>query len=395
MDDNIESKVLIREFDEARDNEVVEKLEKNCEIGSKKGISIYSNMMGDPLGRIRLYPFHIMLVAELLKNGEIVGVVRGCIKLVGTCSQSAHVKMGCMLGLRVSPRHRRKGIALRLVKSIEEWMMRNEAQYTCVATDKNNVASIKLFNEKCNYVKLSSLVIYIQPVSFQAKDLSHDIHIEKLHVEQAISFYKNRLRGKDMYPMDIDAILKENLSLGTWVSYFKEEQWTGLHSREKDDDLSPRTPSSWAIISVWNTSEVYKLQIRRPYPFQFFHATLSRAKEFMFPCLKIPILDSFHKPFGFLFLYGLDGEGERLEELTMALWNFASRMTENVKDCKMIMTELGVNDPLKECFSNASSKSFIDDLWYLKKLKHGRIDDEATLTMTGFADTVFVDPRDF
>lgn len=44
-------------------------------------------------------------VAELLENGELVGVVRGCIKSVGTHSGSVF-KMGCILGLRVSPTYR-------------------------------------------------------------------------------------------------------------------------------------------------------------------------------------------------------------------------------------------------------------------------------------------------
>lgn len=65
MVDNIhENKVLIREFNEETDIEAVEELEKNCEIGYKKGISIFSSMMGDPLCRIRLYPVHVMLVGE-------------------------------------------------------------------------------------------------------------------------------------------------------------------------------------------------------------------------------------------------------------------------------------------------------------------------------------------
>lgn len=44
-------------------------------------------------------------VAQLLDNGELVGVVRGCIKHVGTGFGGTHV-MGCILGLRVSPTHR-------------------------------------------------------------------------------------------------------------------------------------------------------------------------------------------------------------------------------------------------------------------------------------------------
>lgn len=64
MVDKIENKVLIREFNEERDIEVVGKLEKNCEIGSNKGVSFFTNMMGDPLCRIRFYAVHVMLVGE-------------------------------------------------------------------------------------------------------------------------------------------------------------------------------------------------------------------------------------------------------------------------------------------------------------------------------------------
>ncbi|MCI04773.1 putative N-acetyltransferase HLS1-like, partial [Trifolium medium] len=94
---NIESKVVIREFDEDRDVKVVGKLERNCEIGTtKKGLSIFTNIMSDPLSRIRFYPLRIMLVAELVESSELVGVVRGCIKSVQTSSGSLF-KMGCIL----------------------------------------------------------------------------------------------------------------------------------------------------------------------------------------------------------------------------------------------------------------------------------------------------------
>ncbi|KAE9594898.1 hypothetical protein Lalb_Chr18g0058701 [Lupinus albus] len=105
MEGRLESRVLIREFDEDKDYKIVEKLERNCEIGTKKGVSIFTNMVGDPLSRIRFYPLHVTLVAELLETKELVGVVRGCIKSMGTPSESLF-KMGCILGLRVSPSHR-------------------------------------------------------------------------------------------------------------------------------------------------------------------------------------------------------------------------------------------------------------------------------------------------
>ncbi|KAA8527371.1 hypothetical protein F0562_034914 [Nyssa sinensis] len=409
MDDNVGNKILIREFNEDRDTEVVMKLEKNCEIGSKEGISIFTNIMDNPLCRIRLYPVHVMLVAELLENGELVGMVQGCIKYVGTGFGGRHVKLGCILGLRVSPRHRRIGIGLKLVHSMEEWMMRNDAEYTFLATEEKNVASTNLFTHKCSYEKFSSLIIYFQPVSLPAKRPSlQDIKIEKLPIDQAISFYKDRLRSKDIYPVDIDAILKEKLSLGTWVSYFKEDDdWIGLNLHNKDqndEDVtdSSKTPSSWAIVSIWNTSEAYRLQIRRCYPFKFFHTTLNYARDIIFPCLKLKLpavmsdsLSLEEVPFGFLFLYGIQGEGERVGELMKSLWSFASSLAENV-DCKAIMTELGVTDPLREHVpqGSTSSMSCINDLWYFKRV-NGPSYDEDDLTTKRPVGNVFVDPRDF
>ncbi|KAI9194882.1 hypothetical protein LWI28_009881 [Acer negundo] len=334
------------------------------------------------------------------------------------------------------------GIGFSLVKSVEEWMMRNGAHYTFLATEKSNVASTNLFTTKCNYINFASLVIFVHPVlgtsSSSSSNLSsHDhqdnIKIEKLHIEQAISLYNNRLRSKDMYPTDIDSILKEKLSLGTWVSYFKEEdkEWlinnNGDHDHDHDDFVT-KTPSSWVVFSVWNSCEAYKIDHNRnkqsiSHPLKFFHATLSHAKEKIFPRLKMPILScssssgggggggdsgSIGSPFGFLFLYGLYGEGERLGELMKSVMRFASRLAENVKHCKVIMTELGVSDPLIEHVPQEPSISCIQDLWYLKKMKgvaaadrdrdrHNDIDDDDDdeLMMMGQIGNVFVDPRDF
>ncbi|KAK0606644.1 hypothetical protein LWI29_002030 [Acer saccharum] len=324
------------------------------------------------------------------------------------------------------------GIGFNLVKSVEEWMMRNGAHYTFLATEKSNVASTNLFTTKCNYINFASLVIFVQPVlstsSSSSSNLSSrghqdNIKIEKLHIEQAISFYNNRLRSKDMYPTDIDSILKEKLSLGTWVSYFKEEDKEWLINN--NDDFVTKTPSSWVVFSVWNSCEAYKIDHIRnkqsiSHPLKFFHATLSHAKEKIFPRLKMPILScsssggggggsggggggSVGNPFGFLFLYGLYGEGERLGELMKSVLRFASRLAENVKHCKVIMTELGVSDPLIEHVPQEPSISCIQDLWYLKKMnnvaaadrdRHNDINDDELMMMRQIGN-VFVDPRDF
>lgn len=285
---------------------------------------------------------------------------------------------------------RRKGIGLKLVESIEKWMLQNGAEYTFLATEETNAASRDLFTLKCKYASFSSLVIYVQPVQSIPADqnLSEFVKMEKLGVDEAIFLYKNKLINKDIYPTDIDLILKEKLSLGTWISYFKEEEWISS---------TTRMPSSWVMFSIWNTCEAYKLQIKKShFPFKFFHATLSLARDKLFPCLQIPLVDSSPgKPFGFLFIYGLHGEGERVGELMKCVWSFTSRLAENMKDCKVVITEIGVSDPLKEHFPQlGSSLSCINDLWYLKKM-NGTINGDDYLMARGSAGNVFVDPREF
>ncbi|KAK3002569.1 hypothetical protein RJ639_022064 [Escallonia herrerae] len=376
MDD---SKLVIRVFNEERDQEMVTKLERKCKIGSK-GISMFTNMMGDPLCRIRFYPVRVMLVAELLNNGELVGMVGGCIKIVGTGSKGRHVKLGCILGLRVSPKHRRMGIGLKLVQCVEEWMVSNGASYTFLASEEKNLASANLFTLKCGYATFASLVIFVHPVCLPAKEPSCRVEVEKLPLDQAISSYKKHLGGGDLYPADFEAILKEKSSIGTFKAYNVD---TGIQS-------------SWISFSMWSTCGTYKLDVQRSPTSKFLHATLNHARNKIFPCLnpKMQPCDSLEKPFGFLFLYGLHGEGERVGELMQSIWIFASGVAETVKDCKAIITELGFSDPLREHVPKVSSVSCIEDLWYLKKVI-GPIDDEDDLTVMRPVGSVFVDPRDF
>lgn len=295
------------------------------------------------------------------------------------------------------------GIGFHLVKSVEEWLMRNGAHYTFLATEKNNVASTNLFASRCNYMNFSSLFIFVQPVSLSLKVLSQDIKIEKLQIDQAISLYNNKLRSKDLFPTDIHSILKEKLSLGTWVSYFKEEAWFDFENKKENNNegtiIAKTSPSSWVMFSIWNSCEAYKIHKSKSHHpfFKFLHATLSYAKVKIFPCIgvRMPIGSSLGNPFGFLFLYGLYGEGERLGELMKSVLSFASRLAENVKHCKMIITELGVSDPLIQHVPRESSISCIQDLWYLKKVNCAADDNkEERMIMEQFGN-VFVDPREF
>jgi len=56
--------VVVREYDEGRDKVAVEEMEKRCEIGPRGKPSLVTDLMGDPICRIRLFPSHVMLVSS-------------------------------------------------------------------------------------------------------------------------------------------------------------------------------------------------------------------------------------------------------------------------------------------------------------------------------------------
>lgn len=54
--------VVVREYDEERDKAAVEELERRCEVGQPGKPSLVTDLMGDPIARVRNFMSHIMLV---------------------------------------------------------------------------------------------------------------------------------------------------------------------------------------------------------------------------------------------------------------------------------------------------------------------------------------------
>lgn len=54
--------VVVREYDEDRDKAAVEELERRCEVGQPGKPSLVTDLMGDPIARVRNFTSHIMLV---------------------------------------------------------------------------------------------------------------------------------------------------------------------------------------------------------------------------------------------------------------------------------------------------------------------------------------------
>ncbi|XP_021664806.1 probable N-acetyltransferase HLS1 [Hevea brasiliensis] len=378
--------LMIRSYDMQKDRARVEDLERRCEVGPTERAVLFTDTMGDPICRIRNSPMYKMLVAKL--GDELVGVIQGSIKLVALHHNPHNdlAKLGYILGLRVAPSHRRKGIGLRLVLKLEEWLIANDVDYAYMATEKDNEASVELFMNKLNYVKFLTPAILVNPVNYRTLPISSSIEVAKVQPEKAELLYRKFMTSTELFPDDIGNILTNKLSLGTWAAYPRGESWGDFGSDGK-------FPSNWAVLSVWNSGELFKLRLgKAPLPCLLYTKS-SRLIGKMFPCFKLPTIPDFFQPFGFYFMYGVHHEGPSSGKLVRALCKFVHNMAKRNKDCKVVVTEVGGSDILRLHIPHWKSLSCPEDLWCIKALKNEeKIFDE--LTKTPPTTSLFVDPRE-
>lgn len=64
MAKSTDDELLVREYDEERHKIAVEKMESLCEVGQRGKPSLVTDLLGDPMCRIRHFPVHIMLVSK-------------------------------------------------------------------------------------------------------------------------------------------------------------------------------------------------------------------------------------------------------------------------------------------------------------------------------------------
>ncbi|KAL9412663.1 hypothetical protein AB3S75_039024 [Citrus x aurantiifolia] len=245
--------VITRSYDRQIDRARVEDLERRCEVGPAERVFLFTDTLGDPICRIRNSPMYKMLVAEL--DRELVGVIQGSIKQVTV--QKPHedlAKVGYVLGLRVAPLHRRKGIGSSLVCKLEEWFTSNDVDYAYMATEKDNEASVKLFVNKLGYVNFRTPAILVHPVNNRMFHTPSNVQIRKLKIEEAENLYYKFMASTEFFPYDIGNILRNKLSLGTWVAYPRGEIVGEFGSNGQI------FPKSWAMVSVWNSGELFKLR---------------------------------------------------------------------------------------------------------------------------------------
>ncbi|KAF9600743.1 hypothetical protein IFM89_012187 [Coptis chinensis] len=400
--------IFVREFNQEKDCLEVEEVERNCEVGPSGKISLFTHMLGDPMSRIRHSPAFLMLIAEMEMGAEkkIVGLIRGCIKTV-TCGKKVsrngknghhimplpipiYTKLAYMLGLRVSPSHRRLGIGLKLVTRMERWFTENGAEYSYMATEKDNEASLKLFTQRCGYAKFRTPSILVQPVFAHCIKISKQVNIFQLTSSEAEKLYRRRFSTTEFFPRDIDSILKNKLNLGTFVAVPSNiyQLWPGV------DQFLCDPPGSWAVLSIWNNKEVFMLEIRGASQIRRALAKTTRIVDRVFPWMGIPSVPEIFRPFGSHFLYGLGGNGPNSTTFMKALCGFAHNLARK-HGCSLVATEVSGQDPLRIGIPHWKRLSCEEDFWCMKRLGEDYSDGSVgdwTKCPPGLS--IFVDPRE-
>ncbi|XP_048128347.1 probable N-acetyltransferase HLS1 [Rhodamnia argentea] len=413
--------VVVREYDPEKDRAKVDAVERECEVGPSRELSLFTDHMGDPICRVRNCPAFLMLVAEMGEEKEMVGMIRGCIKTV-TCGKRlsrntknatnnssaaaaaasvdsyiptkqvpVYTKVGYILGLRVPPPHRRMGIASKLVERMEEWVRESGGEYCYMATENDNLPSVNLFTSKCGYSKFRTPSILVNPVFAHRLRLPRRAAILKLCPRDAELLYRLRFSTSEFFPRDIDAVLNNKLSLGTFLAVPRgsdgDRPWGGATEFLVDP------PESWAVVSVWNLQEVYKLEVRGVPAAKRALARASRAVDGALPWLGLPSFPELFRPFGAHFLYGLGGEGPRAGEMVRALCGHAHNLAKE-HGCAVVATEVARREPLALAVPHWKRLSF-DDLWCVKRLGQDYSDGAVgdwTKSPPGLS--IFVDPRE-
>ncbi|KAI3839050.1 hypothetical protein MKX03_028688, partial [Papaver bracteatum] len=288
--------------------------------------------------------------------------------------------VGYILGLRVSPLHRRIGVASNLVRNIEKWFVANGVDFAYMATEKDNKASIKLFVDKLNFVKFSTPSILVNPVSqYHSKSIPSNIRIMKLTSDKAKSLYRKFMGTTELFPYDINNVLENNLSLGTWIAYHQRELCSEFQS-----DSPP--PNSWAMLSFWNSCGVFKLRVGKSTITWKMYGKTSRFIDRTFSINSGSISC----------MVCMYCEGPDSDSLVHSLCQFVHNLARKCKDCKIIITEIGGGDTvkLKVHIPHWKTLSCSEDLWCVKALKIEEQNTISELIISTHPRTIFVDPRE-
>lgn len=142
--------------------------------------------------------------------------------------------------------------------------------------------------------------------------------------------------------------------------------------------------------------KVFKLRLGKAPLSCLIYTESSKVIDKIFPCLKLPSIPDFYEPFGFYFMYGVHREGSGTGKLVRALCQYVHNMAAAARDCKVIVTEIGGEDSLREEIPHWKLLSCPEDLWCIKALKKEARNSlhELTKTPPTTRPALFVDPRE-
>ncbi|TKY55621.1 N-acetyltransferase HLS [Spatholobus suberectus] len=219
------------------------------------------------------------------------------------------------------------------------------------------------------------------------------VTIIRLAPNDAESLYRNKFATTEFFPRDVDAVLNNKLTLGTFLAVprgsYRADTWPGSARFLADP------PPSWALLSVWNCKDVFTLEVRGASRVKKTLAKTTRVLDRAMPWLGLPSIPNFFRPFGFHFLYGLGGEGPDAAKMVRALCAFAHNLAKD-RGCKVVATEVSSREPLRYAIPHWKMLSCEEDLWCIKRLGEDYSDGSLgdwTKSPPGFS--IFVDPREF
>ena len=140
----------------------------------------------------------------------------------------------------------------KLVDRMEEWFRQRGAEYSYMATEQDNEPSVRLFTGRCGYAKFRTPSVLVHPVFRHALKPSRRAAIVRLERREAELLYRWHFANVEFFPADIDAVLSNDLSLGTFLalpsgsSSLTGPGWEGVEA------FLAAPPPSWAVLSVWN-----------------------------------------------------------------------------------------------------------------------------------------------
>ncbi|KAL8510248.1 hypothetical protein ACS0TY_017164 [Phlomoides rotata] len=103
-------------------------------------------------------------------------------------------------------------IGLKLVRRMEEWFGENSAEYSYMATENDNLASVKLFTKKYGYSMFRTPFILVQPVFAHQLRVDHRVNVIKLGAAETETLYRCRFSSTEFFPVTLTMCSTTNLT---------------------------------------------------------------------------------------------------------------------------------------------------------------------------------------